>query len=97
MYYLNRAAERNKQKKAVDEPSKVSDKGKAVGSGKDEDPYDVATDEEEEHLVAKEGGDSDSGLPDLPEFFLDKHFFFYGDFESTERRLLTRYVAAYNG
>ena len=61
------------------------------------DPYDVATDEEEEESGGKEGGGSDSGLPDLPEFFSGKHFFFYGDFDSAQRRLLTRYVAAYNG
>nr|KAG5708735.1 hypothetical protein BaRGS_034952 [Batillaria attramentaria] len=40
---------------------------------------------------------ADSGLPDLPDFFADKHFFFYGDFDAKERRLLTRYVAAYDG
>lgn len=40
---------------------------------------------------------ADSGLPDLPDFFTDKHFFFYGDFDQVERRLLTRYIAAYDG
>ncbi|KAL8625400.1 hypothetical protein ACOMHN_044543 [Nucella lapillus] len=42
----------------------------------------------------EEGG---SGLPDLPDFFADKHFFFYGSFDSAEKRLLTRYIAAYDG
>ena len=41
--------------------------------------------------------EGDSGLPDLPDFFSDKHFFFYGDFAAPERRLLTRYIAAYDG
>ncbi|XP_076438303.1 DNA repair protein XRCC1-like isoform X2 [Babylonia areolata] len=41
--------------------------------------------------------DGDSGLPDLPDFFADKHFFFFGDFDGAEKRLLTRYIAAYDG
>lgn len=46
----------------------------------------------------KTGEDSDdSGVPDLPDYFTDKRFFLYGDFPSGERRLLTRYITAYNG
>ncbi|GFO19050.1 DNA repair protein xrcc1-like [Plakobranchus ocellatus] len=89
---LKKAAERKQQKTTQETRPKASVKA-TVG----EDPYDVATDEEGGDVASKEGGDSDSGLPDLPDFFSDKHFFFYGDFEATERRLLTRYVAAYNG
>ncbi|RUS76889.1 hypothetical protein EGW08_015358 [Elysia chlorotica] len=94
---LRKAAERNKQKKVLEEKLKTPDKGKAAGAEDAADPYDVATDEDDENVGTKEGGSSDSGLPDLPDFFSDKHFFFYGDFDSAERRLLTRYVAAYNG
>lgn len=48
--------------------------------------------------ASKTGEDSDdSGLPDLPDYFTDKRFFLYGDFPSGERRLLTRYITAYNG
>ncbi|KAK3590492.1 hypothetical protein CHS0354_015481 [Potamilus streckersoni] len=55
---------------------------------------------EKEEYRKKEGdGDngSDSGLPELPDFFTEKHFFLYGDFKSSDRRLLNRYIAAYNG
>nr|XP_022341040.1 DNA repair protein XRCC1-like [Crassostrea virginica] len=46
----------------------------------------------------KTGEDSDdSGLPELPDYFTDKHFFLYGDFPGSERRLLTRYITAYDG
>lgn len=48
--------------------------------------------------ASKTGEDSDdSGLPDLPDYFTHKRFFLYGDFPSGERRLLTRYITAYNG
>lgn len=48
--------------------------------------------------ASKTGEDSDdSGLPDLPDYFTNKGFFLYGDFPSGERRLLTRYITAYNG
>ncbi|XP_070202995.1 DNA repair protein XRCC1-like isoform X2 [Littorina saxatilis] len=60
-----------------------------------------STDEDEggkDSPVAMDTDDgADSGLPDLPDFFADKHFFFYGDFPAAERRLLTRYIAAYDG
>ncbi|KAL3856427.1 hypothetical protein ACJMK2_011189 [Sinanodonta woodiana] len=55
---------------------------------------------EKEDTKKKEAGDddgSDSGLPELPDFFTEKHFFLYGDFKASERRLLNRYIAAYNG
>ena len=41
--------------------------------------------------------EAESELPDLPDFFAEKHFFFFGDFAAPERRLLTRYIAAYDG
>ncbi|PVD27783.1 hypothetical protein C0Q70_12956 [Pomacea canaliculata] len=47
--------------------------------------------------VKEENDESDSGLPDLPDFFENMHFFFYGNFDPQERRLLARYIAAYNG
>lgn len=36
-------------------------------------------------------------LPELPDFFSHKHFMLYGEIESTTRRLLIRYITAYNG
>ena len=61
-----------------------------------------STDEDEpvpgDSTVAMDTDDeADSGLPDLPDFFAEKHFFFYGDFAAPEKRLLTRYIAAYDG
>lgn len=36
-------------------------------------------------------------FPELPDFFSHKHFMLYGEIESTTRRLLIRYITAYNG
>ena len=36
-------------------------------------------------------------LPSLPDFFSHKHFMLYGEIESKTRRLLIRYITAYNG
>lgn len=61
---------------------------------------DVAEDSEKRKgtvSVKEENDESDSGLPDLPDFFENMHFFFYGNFDPQERRLLARYIAAYNG
>lgn len=84
------------------------ERGKALEkisiSKEETDPYGNSTDEDNPPLsdtmpmndTSNDNG-SDSGLPDLPDFFTDKHFFFYGHFEPAEQRLLTRYIAAYNG
>ena len=82
------------------------DKGKTKQNDDGFDPYGADTDEDEEKLRSKKdvkpgtskGDDgSDSGLPDLPDFFTDKKFFFYGKLDNKERRLLTRYITAYDG
>jgi len=85
---------------ADDSASKMDDPPKQ----EDDDPYGNATDEDEMVNGSMNNGDkdngadsSDSGLPDLPDFFSDKHFFFYGDFPKGEQRLLQRYIYAYNG
>lgn len=36
-------------------------------------------------------------LKDLPEFFSKFHFLLYGNFSTNDRKLLTRYITAYNG
>ncbi|BFZ00118.1 hypothetical protein BsWGS_03157 [Bradybaena similaris] len=85
-----------------DEREKATEK---ISTPKEEtDPYGNSTDEDNPPLPdtvpmndASNDNGSDSGLPDLPDFFTDKHFFFYGHFEPAEQRLLTRYIAAYNG
>ena len=38
-----------------------------------------------------------SGLPTLPSFFDEQHFLLYGEFDQVERRLLNRYITAYDG
>ena len=47
--------------------------------------------EEESGLTTKRN------LMDLPNFFLKHHFLFYGTFDPNERKLLFRYITAYNG
>ncbi|XP_067673950.1 DNA repair protein XRCC1-like isoform X1 [Haliotis asinina] len=65
----------------------------------DVDPYCGSTDEDDDTPLASAGDDdsADSGLPDLPDFLADKHFFLYGEIPAPERRLLVRYIAAYDG
>ncbi|XP_069496969.1 DNA repair protein XRCC1 [Ambystoma mexicanum] len=58
----------------------------------EEDPYTVSTDENTDI-----DDDVDLPIPELPDFFTGKHFFLYGDFPSTERRMLYRYITAFNG
>ncbi|OWF35609.1 DNA repair protein XRCC1 [Mizuhopecten yessoensis] len=48
-------------------------------------------------MEEEEDDSNDSGLPELPDFFTNKNFFLYGDFSVSERRLLIRYITAYNG
>ena len=40
---------------------------------------------------------SSTNLLDLPSFFSKHHFLFYGDFDATERKQLTRYITAFDG
>ncbi|XP_029647622.1 DNA repair protein XRCC1 isoform X1 [Octopus sinensis] len=61
-------------------------------SDDDDDAFDAATDVDED-----KNSDSDSELPILPDFFSDKHFFLYGNFNESDRHELTRYIIAYNG
>ena len=49
---------------------------------------------------AESADDVSSGsedFPELPDFFSHKHFMLYGEIESTTRRMLIRYITAYNG
>ncbi|XP_072463946.1 DNA repair protein XRCC1 isoform X2 [Notamacropus eugenii] len=59
-----------------------------------EDPYAGSTDENTDD----EGPElPDQPIPELPDFFQDKHFFLYGEFPEEERRQLVRFVTAFNG
>lgn len=63
--------------------------GKAV---KEEDPYGGSTDENTDAEA-----EEDHPIPELPDFLKGKHFFLYGKFPNNERRLLLRYIVAFNG
>ncbi|XP_076594319.1 DNA repair protein XRCC1 [Chaetodon auriga] len=63
--------------------------GKAV---KEEDPYGGSTDENTDAEA-----EQDHPIPELPDFLSGKHFFLYGKFPNNERRLLLRYIVAFNG
>ncbi|KAI3361271.1 hypothetical protein L3Q82_013454 [Scortum barcoo] len=63
--------------------------GKVV---KEEDPYGGSTDENTDAEA-----EQDHPIPELPDFLSGKHFFLYGKFPNNERRLLLRYIVAFNG
>ncbi|KAM6994754.1 DNA repair protein XRCC1 isoform 2-T2 [Tautogolabrus adspersus] len=78
---LQRVEKESRQKKA------------AVGkTGKEEDPYGGSTDENTDAEA-----EQDHPIPELPDFLSGKHFFLYGKFPNNERRLLLRYIVAFNG
>lgn len=76
---------------------------KEEGEKKDDDDiYAGTTEDEEEDTKSKESADdvssgSEGELPSLPDFFSHKHFMLYGEIEGKIRRLLIRYITAYNG
>ncbi|KAM3921905.1 DNA repair protein XRCC1 isoform 2-T2 [Leptodactylus fuscus] len=59
-----------------------------------DDPYAGSTDE---NTDVEEEPEVSLPIPELPDLFIGKHFFLYGEFPSTERRLLQRYITAFNG
>lgn len=66
---------------------------KAAGQTvKQEDPYGGSTDENTDAEA-----EEDHPIPELPDFLKGKHFFLYGKFPNNERRLLLRYIVAFNG
>uniref|UniRef100_A0A672FDL7 DNA repair protein XRCC1 n=1 Tax=Salarias fasciatus TaxID=181472 RepID=A0A672FDL7_SALFA len=69
-----------------------SHKGKTAAAVKDEDPYGGSTDENTDVEA-----EVDHPIPELPDFLSGKHFFLYGKFPNNERRLLLRYIVAFNG
>uniref|UniRef100_A0A8C2ZVH7 DNA repair protein XRCC1 n=1 Tax=Cyclopterus lumpus TaxID=8103 RepID=A0A8C2ZVH7_CYCLU len=78
----NRVENESRQKKAAAEGKKV----------KQEDPYGGSTDENTDAEA-----EEDHPIPVLPDFLSGKHFFLYGKFPNNERRLLLRYIVAFNG
>ncbi|KAF7670448.1 hypothetical protein LDENG_00074520 [Lucifuga dentata] len=79
---LQRVENESKQKKAAT-------KGEMV---KEEDPYGGSTDENTDAEA-----EEDHAIPELPDFLTGKCFFLYGKFPNNERRLLLRYIIAFNG
>ncbi|XP_036394838.1 DNA repair protein XRCC1 [Megalops cyprinoides] len=67
------------------------EEGGGVGGAID-DPYAGSTDENTD-VEAEE----DKPIPELPDFLSGKRFFLYGKFPQNERRLLLRYITAFNG
>ncbi|XP_044064288.1 DNA repair protein XRCC1 [Siniperca chuatsi] len=78
---LQRVENESRKKKAAE--------GKVV---KEEDPYGGSTDENTDAEA-----EEDHPIPELPDFLSGKHFFLYGKFPNNERRLLLRYIVAFNG
>ncbi|XP_075462553.1 DNA repair protein XRCC1 isoform X1 [Ascaphus truei] len=59
------------------------------------DPYSGSTDENTD--VEEEEEKLELPIPELPDLFLGKRFFLYGEFPATERRTLHRYITAFHG
>ncbi|XP_059817389.1 DNA repair protein XRCC1 isoform X1 [Hypanus sabinus] len=59
------------------------------------DPYAASTDENTD--VEDTAPEISLPIPELPDLFVGKHFLLYGEFPNNERRLLTRYITAFNG
>ncbi|KAG9328983.1 hypothetical protein JZ751_008521 [Albula glossodonta] len=79
---LKRVENKNRQRKGA---------GGAAG-GAVEDPYGGSTDENTDAEA-----EEDKPIPELPDFLTGKRFFLYGKFPQNERRLLMRYIVAFNG
>ncbi|XP_076869299.1 LOW QUALITY PROTEIN: DNA repair protein XRCC1 [Brachyhypopomus gauderio] len=58
----------------------------------EDDPYGGSTDE---NTDAEE--EEDKPIPELPDFLTGKRFYLYGKFAENQRRLLQRYIVAFNG
>lgn len=85
-----------------DELRRVQNERGKPDRGDDDDIFGRQTEGEEEEARKKESADdvssgSDGELPLLPDFFSHKHFMLYGEIGAKTRRLLIRYITAYNG
>ncbi|KAM9310399.1 DNA repair protein XRCC1 [Pholidichthys leucotaenia] len=88
------AADTEDELQRVEEERKQKKVAKAGTKEKDEDPYGGSTDENTDGDAEAE---VDHPIPELPDFLKGKHFFLYGKFPNNERRLLLRYIVAFNG
>uniref|UniRef100_A0A8C6S4T9 DNA repair protein XRCC1 n=1 Tax=Neogobius melanostomus TaxID=47308 RepID=A0A8C6S4T9_9GOBI len=83
-FVLARVEKGNMQKKAAAAVKVVKQE--------EEDPYGGSTDENTDAEA-----EQDYPIPELPDFLSGKCFFLYGKFPNNERRLLLRYIVAFNG
>ncbi|KAG8433800.1 hypothetical protein GDO86_012245 [Hymenochirus boettgeri] len=77
-----------------DELRRMEEEKKAKKSAPLDDPYACSTDE---NTDVEQEPEVDLPIPELPDLFLGKRFFLYGEFPTTERRMLHRYITAFNG
>uniref|UniRef100_A0A672G5F4 DNA repair protein XRCC1 n=1 Tax=Salarias fasciatus TaxID=181472 RepID=A0A672G5F4_SALFA len=84
--------DRSEEEMSTEVKHQSSHKGKTAAAVKDEDPYGGSTDENTDVEA-----EVDHPIPELPDFLSGKHFFLYGKFPNNERRLLLRYIVAFNG
>ncbi|XP_074836700.1 DNA repair protein XRCC1 [Carettochelys insculpta] len=80
-------------RRVEEEHRKKQQAGREAAPVPDDDPYGGSTDENTDVEEAV----PDQPIPELPDFFTGKRFFLYGDFPTHERRLLNRYITAFNG
>ncbi|XP_054855790.1 DNA repair protein XRCC1 isoform X2 [Eublepharis macularius] len=81
-------------RRVEEEHRKKQQGGRRAAPEPEDDPYGGSTDE---NTDVEEKGEPDQPIPELPDLFGGKHFFLYGEFPSQERRLLNRYITAFNG
>nr|XP_056702239.1 DNA repair protein XRCC1 [Euleptes europaea] len=81
-------------RRVEEEHRKKQQGGRGPDPEPEDDPYGGSTDE---NTDVEEKGEQDQPIPELPDLFGGKHFFLYGEFPSQERRLLNRYITAFNG
>ncbi|XP_077192922.1 DNA repair protein XRCC1 [Paroedura picta] len=81
-------------RRVEEEHRKKQQGGRGAALEPEEDPYGGTTDE---NTDVEEKGEPDQPIPELPDLFGGKRFFLYGEFPSQERRLLIRYITAFNG
>uniref|UniRef100_A0A7N6BLH6 DNA repair protein XRCC1 n=1 Tax=Anabas testudineus TaxID=64144 RepID=A0A7N6BLH6_ANATE len=84
--------EMNTKVNLVEKESRQNKATAEVKTVKEEDPYGGSTDENTDAEA-----EEDHPIPELPDFLRGKHFFLYGKFPNNERRLLLRYIVAFNG
>ncbi|XP_053123563.1 DNA repair protein XRCC1 [Hemicordylus capensis] len=81
-------------RRVEEEHRKKQQGGRKPAPEPDDDPYGGSTDE---NTDVEEKAEPDHPIPELPDLFGGKHFFLYGEFPSQERRLLNRFITAFNG